>query len=213
MMKSWAADHPKAKLMGKKRAAILSAAREAFLSCGYEKASMEAIAAAAGVSIMTLYRHARTKDGLFEAIVSEICAPNAGSEAARAAEAVLAQPLVDILTFIADRFRERMMHPETLGLLRAVMVERTHFPHLGEMAFEGLIASHIRQMETFIASRPEATDAPEERRSELVAAFFDRLMGTDQLKALLGLPSDDSEASRSLSNRAARDFVEALARG
>lgn len=213
MMKSWADDHPKAKLMGEKRAAILTAAREVFLSCGYEKASMDTIAAAAGVSIMTLYRHARTKDGLFEAVVSEACAPDPGTEAARAADAILTQPLLDILTFIANRFRERLMHADTLGLLRAVMVERQHFPHLGGMAFEGFVASHVRQMEAFIALRTEAQHLSEERRSEFVAAFFDRLVGTDHLKALLGLPLNDREETRSVPYRAARDFVEALERG
>ncbi|WP_244179316.1 TetR family transcriptional regulator [Paraburkholderia aspalathi] len=38
---------------------------EAFLELGYEGASTEGIAAAAGASIMTLYRHARRNGGPF----------------------------------------------------------------------------------------------------------------------------------------------------
>ena len=47
-MKDWPTDHPKAKLMARKRAAILDAAREAFLRDGYEGTSMEEIAAERG---------------------------------------------------------------------------------------------------------------------------------------------------------------------
>ena len=60
-MRSWSSEHPKAKLIARKRSAILAAARDAFLSCGFEGASMESIAGSAGVSIMTLYRHARSR--------------------------------------------------------------------------------------------------------------------------------------------------------
>ena len=52
--------------MKRKREAILAAARRQFLAHGYGGTSMEAIADAAGVSIMTLYRHAETKDELFD---------------------------------------------------------------------------------------------------------------------------------------------------
>src|SRR5690349_15571641 len=70
-VKDWAPDHPKAKLMARKRAAIVDAAREAFVRDGYGGASMERIAKDAGVSIMTLYRHAEGKDDLFSAVIAQ----------------------------------------------------------------------------------------------------------------------------------------------
>lgn len=209
-MKKWADNHPKAKLMAEKRAAILSAARRAFLASGYEGTSMEAIAAEAGVSIMTLYRHARTKDDLFEAVVSQACEPPAGSDDARVIEAILQKPLADILTFVAIRFRDRLTRPETLGLLRAVMVEHEHFPHLGQLAFEGLIASHVRQMTAFIATRPEAKGVRAAQRAQLSGSFFDQLLGTGQLRALLGLPTGGTEDDPALPRRVAKGFVEGL---
>ena len=211
-MKEWPEDHPKAKLMARKRGAILDAAREAFLCDGYGGTSMDMVAAKAGVSIMTLYRHARTKDDLFEAVVSQACAPAAETEDARAIEALMQKPLVDILSFIAVRFRTRLTRPETLGLLRAVMVEHRHFPHLGKMAFQGLIAGHVDQMIEFIGTRPEAADVSEADRATLSATFFDHLLGADQVRALLGLPIDDGEHDRSLARRAARGFVDGLRR-
>ena len=93
-MRSWPADHPKAKLLGQKRADILAAARRQFLAHGYGGTSMEAITADAGVSIMTLYRHAERKDELFEAVISIACDPE---EEAAGAEAFAAKPLRELL--------------------------------------------------------------------------------------------------------------------
>ena len=50
-------DHPNAKVMAAKSGAILDAARNTFLRLGYDGTEMAWIAAAVGVSGMTLYRH------------------------------------------------------------------------------------------------------------------------------------------------------------
>ena len=73
MVKTWSADNPKAALMARKRAAIVDAALAAFLGAGYAEASVNAIAASAGVSIKTLYRHFESKDELFAAVMQAAC--------------------------------------------------------------------------------------------------------------------------------------------
>jgi AcrR family transcriptional regulator len=50
---------------------ILDAAREHFHAQGLERASVDAIAADAGVSKMTIYSHFASKEGLFEAVVRD----------------------------------------------------------------------------------------------------------------------------------------------
>ena len=52
--------------------AILSSARELFLSDGYARTSMDAIAARAGVSKQTVYSHFADKDTLFAAVVASL---------------------------------------------------------------------------------------------------------------------------------------------
>src|ERR1700744_3594165 len=74
MGKTWSPDNPKAALMAQKRAAIVGAALSAFLESGYAEASVNRIAAAAGVSIKTLYRHFASKDELFSAVMQAACA-------------------------------------------------------------------------------------------------------------------------------------------
>ena len=56
-----------------KREAILAAAQVLFLGNGYEGSSMEAIAAEAGVSKLTLYSHFKDKEALFSAAVKTTC--------------------------------------------------------------------------------------------------------------------------------------------
>ncbi|MEL6189820.1 MAG: helix-turn-helix domain-containing protein, partial [Myxococcota bacterium] len=55
-----------------KRAAVIEAATEAFLSHGFEGTSMDRIAETAGVSKRTVYDHFPSKEDLFRAISHEI---------------------------------------------------------------------------------------------------------------------------------------------
>src|SRR6202030_3631458 len=80
MAKTWSADNPKAALMARKRAAIVDAALKAFLEAGYAEASVNRIAAAAGVSIKTLYRHYESKDDLFSAVMQAACGKPGGAD-------------------------------------------------------------------------------------------------------------------------------------
>src|SRR4051812_20004050 len=50
---------------------IMEAARIHFNAHGFERASVDAIAAEAGVSKMTIYSHFASKEGLFEAVIRE----------------------------------------------------------------------------------------------------------------------------------------------
>jgi TetR/AcrR family transcriptional repressor of mexJK operon len=56
-----------------KRQAILEAAKTLFLSNGYDGSSMDAIAAEAGVSKLTVYSHFTDKEKLFAAAVKSKC--------------------------------------------------------------------------------------------------------------------------------------------
>ena len=56
-----------------KRAAILQAAQSLFLHSGYEGTSMDAIAAEAGVSKLTVYSHFTDKETLYAAAIRVVC--------------------------------------------------------------------------------------------------------------------------------------------
>lgn len=185
-MKQWLADHPKARLMARKRAAILDAAHAEFLEKGFEGTTMEAVAATAKVSIMTLYRHADDKEDLFTEVVSRACgaAVDAGrDELGR----LLSLPLGEALEAYALSVQGQLASSDTVALLRAVMVETGRFPGLAEKAWRDLVGTHEDALFAFLSHRPETCDLGRAARKRLAASFLDGLVGADMLRVLLGL--------------------------
>ena len=209
-MKDWSADHPKAKLMARKRAAILGAAKAMFLELGYDGASMEAIAAAADVSIMTLYRHAQSKDDLFAAVIASACDPNDEAEQAEFAR-IMQRPLGDVLVTVGLIAQRRLADPETVALMRAVMAEATRFPNLAEIAYSGFVGNQERWVEYILAERDESKGLSASVRRKLSGAFIDRLFGADMLRVLLGLSGTSATEQRHRAERARDEIMTALA--
>ncbi|CAM3439087.1 HTH tetR-type domain-containing protein [Bordetella sputigena] len=208
-MKEWSPDHPRAKVMARKRAAIVAAAEQAFVRDGYTGSGMESIAREAGVSIMTLYRHARTKDDLFAAVMESACHPVDMEESARIEEA-MKKPLADILLFIGVMFQERIRGAKTVNLLRVVMTEIRRFPHLGELAYNGLINAHVERLDAFLSTCDETSRLPVKRRRKICHDFFDRLVGLDDYRVLLGLAAPSAQDTRRRAELAARELIAEL---
>lgn len=104
-----------------KRAAILHAAFDVFLTYGYRRSSMEDIAGKAGMSRPALYLHFRNKEDIFRALTRVYY-----DEAAEGVAAALAQsgPVPDVLTraFMAqagDRFEAMVRSPHGSEFLEA----------------------------------------------------------------------------------------------
>jgi TetR/AcrR family transcriptional repressor of mexJK operon len=120
----------------RKRAAILDAATAAFLREGYRGTSMDEIAAAAGVSKQTVYKHFTDKRGLFAEMVA-----SAVDESRDPVEAELAtlEPSEDIagdLRRLARRQLDSILEPRLLALRRLVIAEAERFPDLGRTFYE-----------------------------------------------------------------------------
>jgi TetR/AcrR family transcriptional repressor of mexJK operon len=208
-MKAWSADHPKAKLMNRKQADILAAAKAAFLEAGYGGTSMESIAKSANVSIMTLYRHARSKDVLFGAVIANACAPADEDERA-SLKAIFELPLAEALLQSALHMQESITADDTVALLRVVLADATRFPQLGELAYVGLIG-HLETMAAWLFSEVEPTSSlAEDKRQDLGRLFVDRLVGTDLLRVLLGLPGPTDGERHRRAERARDDVLREL---
>lgn len=208
-MKTLYREHPKAKLMVRKRAAILAAAKRSFLELGYGGTSMEGVAKEANVSIATLYRHAGSKDDLFAAVISSACDLDDESEPALRA-VLLEKPLGDLLFWAGVTAQKRALDPDAVALMRTVITEASRFPGLAEMAHESLLG-HLRNLVIYIIGlKPEAAHLDEVRRATLAGEFVDRVLGVQMLNALLGLPGP-SEHEQEKRSRAATDaLIEAL---
>lgn len=183
-MKDWNPTHPKANLMAQKRAVILAAARESFLRHGYEGTSMESIAKLSGISSMTLYRHASNKDDLFSTVISVACSDEEKSELMK----LTVQSLGENLIAAALVIQQKLLDPQTVALLRAVIGEAVRFPHLADLAYKSLIGHFEMMVEQLVSEHIESRGLSKPRQKEVSIDFVCQVVGIDVFRALLGLP-------------------------
>ena len=115
-----------------KRRQILDGAREVFRAKGYEGASMDAIAKAAGVSKGTLYVYFTNKDELFEQLITD-----EKLELAAALDAFqpTAESFRDNLRAFAISFNELLTGENHMSSIRMVVGAVEKFPAVGAMFF------------------------------------------------------------------------------
>jgi AcrR family transcriptional regulator len=117
---------------GAKRRQIMDGARTAFLSAGFDGASMNDIAREAGVSKGTLYAYFSSKDELFEAIIR--------AEKSQTAERLCVfrreGDAREMLTDFGVRLLGLMTESGTLALARVVIAAAEKFPNVGRAYYE-----------------------------------------------------------------------------
>ena len=116
---------------GRKRKAILEAATTVFLRNGYLGTSMDEIAASAGVSKQTIYKHFADKERLFIAIVTSTVDEISDPVREEVLDIADTGDIEADLRDLARRQLERVMQPRLLQLRRLVIGETTRFPSLG----------------------------------------------------------------------------------
>jgi AcrR family transcriptional regulator len=156
-LKTWSDDNPKAALMERKRAAIVAAARQAFLENGYAEASMDRIAESAAVSVKTIYRHFENKDELFSAVMQAACRANNSIPAERDDTA---SPALRFSWFeeapkrgLAAAGRDYLRHllsEEQLALYRVVTRDAHRFPELGRRYEKEVVATRNNIMAQYL---------------------------------------------------------------
>ncbi len=125
---TWADDHPKAKVLARTRSAIVVAARDLFLRLGFERTTMEGVAAEAGIGLMTLYRHFRGKPALFSTVMEAECGM---VDLVPDPEALWSRPPEEALRLFAEAVVTVLTSPQLVALRRVVIAEAERFPTLG----------------------------------------------------------------------------------
>lgn len=202
-MRTWAENDPKAGLMARKRAAIINAALAAFLEEGYGGSSVNRIAAGAGVSITTLYRHFDSKDDLFVAVIQEAC-----DTSARTADPQwLNLPPLEGLTEAGCELLQHILSEQQLALFRVVARDAPRFPELGRRYQQEIIGDRI------VLFTRHLSHWPAELRSKIgdparAAHVFSALLQAEIVDtALLGGPVPAPAAIRTRSQAAANDLL------
>jgi len=103
-----------------KRAAILDAAKQMFPRLGFEGTSMDAIAASAGVSKLTVYSHFRDKETLFVEAIRQKCEEQLPPEFFAPS---VRGPIRKTLLMIARGFFGLVVSDEAIGLARMLMAD------------------------------------------------------------------------------------------
>jgi TetR/AcrR family transcriptional repressor of mexJK operon len=116
-----------------KRAQVLLAARSVFLDQGYDGASMDAIAAAAGVSKATVYAYFDGKDQLFTEMVAGYCDEQKEAVAEIEDEHL---PIGEALNRILLTLMRYLAHPRAIAFSTMIVGQAGRFPELGRIFVE-----------------------------------------------------------------------------
>jgi len=174
----------------RKRRAILEAATTVFLHNGYLGTSMDEIAARAGVSKQTVYKHFADKERLFVEIVTNTV--NEISDAVYEEVLNLADSgdIEADLRDLARRLLEGVMQPRLLQLRRLVIGEAGRFPALGRTFYERGPGRTIAALASAF-ERLAARGVLRLEDAELAAAQFNWLIMSAPLNQAMLLGTDE----------------------
>jgi AcrR family transcriptional regulator len=136
-----------------KRRQIVAGARTVFLNQGFDAASMNDIARAAGVSKGTLYVYFANKEELFEAIVEEECDAQA--------EGIFDLDPQDydveaVLTRLGVAYVKFLCRPEKASAIRTVIAIADRMPEIGKRFYEAGPAIGIARLAAYLAAQVAA---------------------------------------------------------
>jgi AcrR family transcriptional regulator len=183
-----------------KRQAIIDAALVVFAREGYSQASVDAIAAEAGVAKPTIYNHLGGKENLFRHVLSEVAArSNAKTLAALRTFPSDPEELRDHLTTVGLRLAECFIDEQSSALRRLLHAEIVRFPDL----FDSVLESGPNQATEALAGRLArlansgylTIDNPVRAARQFVALLMDELPA---LTALGTRPITDADLERAV---------------
>lgn len=175
-------------LQRRKRAAILTGAKAVFLRQSFALAKMDDVASAAGVGKQTVYRHFRSKEELFVALVMSMCAEVGALLAAPEHAHTDGTPDVQ-LRELGRRLAQILITPDNLRLYRAIVAEAERLPELGQVFYE----NGAKVVRAFAASMLR-TRFDEATAALRAATFINLVFGDAYLELSIGYTVPDVEA-------------------
>lgn len=196
-----------------KRAAILCAAKRLFPQHGYEGTSMDAVAAEACVSKLTVYSHFGDKDSLFREALRERCQQALPD---RVFDDAAAASLREGLLSIARAHAHAVTDPEAIGTWRAILGDcRDGNPRLGQLLWEEGPGRMRARMERFLVVVVERGDLDIADISRAAGQFLALLKGDLHAMRLFGCtqcPSAFEQEVKATAEAAVEMFLRAYAK-
>ena len=166
-----------------KRRAILEAAKTLFLRHGYDGSSMDAIAAEAGVSKLTVYSHFTDKETLFSAAVQAKCEEQLPELLFKLPNDV---PLDSQLLGIAHAFMALINSRESVEMHRMMVNLASQGSKLSRMFYEAGPLRIQEEMEVFLSKAAERGLLAIDDTQRAADHFFCLLKGGAHFRLLIG---------------------------
>ena len=168
-----------------KRQQILNGARRMFLEHGFEAASMQDVARAAGVSKGTLYVYFDSKEAMFEALVLRECS-RLQDTVRRIASG--SGDIRDELMAIARQMLAALLQPEVLAAMRMMIGAGEKFPDLARGIYEAGPMRSVHTLADYLCRRARQGDVDIHDCDAAAAEFLDLIVSGLQRRALLMMP-------------------------
>jgi len=189
-----------------KRAAILLAAKELFLRLGYDGSSMDAIAAEAKVSKLTVYSHFNDKETLFAAAIQAHCINHLPPSLFDLAEHA---SISDVLYGLATRFQQLINNQESIELHRLLVTLAVQNPEKTRLFYNAGPQRTLDEMARLLkqANQQGKLDVPD---CVMAAEYFlSAFTGCTQLRLILAI---DEVEDRTACERYVREVVQRFVR-
>ncbi len=189
-----------------KDAAIILAAQRLFLERGYDGASVDAIAEAAGVAKATVYARFADK----EALLREAIAAKCGSFLDAVPRDAGAVPsLREGLIAFSRRFLALVTDVEALSMHRLMMQEGQRSDRLPTLFFDSAIRPTVRRLAAYLESESALRKRALKDPQGAAWRFLGMVKGEDHMRAMFGMtPRPPAEIERHLA-ACADDFIAA----
>jgi len=129
---------------------ILSAAKDVFLETGYERASMDTVAARAGTSKRSLYAHFESKDQLFLAVLDLVREKYLGR--LKTPGAYAGEP-AEAVTLFCGRFLQLMVWEPQLRTCRLSIAEAERLPGSSNAYFDAIFVTTCQRLSGYLAEQ------------------------------------------------------------
>ncbi|TDV54302.1 TetR family transcriptional regulator [Pseudomonas graminis] len=166
-----------------KRQAILEAAKNLFISNGYANTSMDAVAAEAGVSKLTVYSHFVDKETLFSCAVVARCEEQVPE---LFVDVPVDQPVEKVLLGIARGFQTLINSPESIDLNRLIIALGPQGSSLTQVFFEAGPQRVLHELERFLGKLSGTNGLRFESPLDAAGHFLSLIKGVHHFRLLIG---------------------------
>ncbi|MGL4317941.1 MAG: TetR/AcrR family transcriptional regulator [Pseudomonas sp.] len=166
-----------------KREAILQAAKQLFMRNGYDGSSMDAIAAEAGVSKLTVYSHFTDKETLFACAVESKCSeqlPPLYFELGSTTNIDTA------LLAIGRGFNSLINSEESIAMMRLVMTQAAQNPQMARLFYDAGPHRMLLAMEHLLEQANQLGQLQVEHPQRAAEHFFSLIKGGCNFRRLIG---------------------------